>query len=289
LKAVPGKSLGPLVLGMPVAEAEKLGARAKDNHYVLGDHLTFELDVDDRVSRVWSTSDRVCLEHPTVPVLDLGTPGAKWARLFPACRWDARSWLVPAWFCPKEGLWYRAAERLGGGEVSTGYVGVYWPRGKAPAPSGAFTPLGTFSNMQYTEEHQYGASVHLYLRQGVLVGLLEVAEGLQGDTPFGVLEHTRYDPGTGAVAFTARLTLGSHHCRTHEGVPSRDRISFEGKLRKGRLTGTFTHRNLLHPDEAPEVSTVLLGSKGREKSTLGPRGFDRMLEQLHQSGRGPRW
>jgi hypothetical protein len=91
------------------------------------------------------------------------------------------------------------------------------------------------------------------------------------------------------VAFTAKLTLGSHHCRTHAGVPSRDRISFEGKMRKGLRTGTFTHRDLLHPDEAPEVSTVLLDSKGQGKGTLGPRGFDRMLEQLRQSGRGPKW
>jgi hypothetical protein len=59
-------------------------------------------------------------------------------------------------------------------------------------------PVGEFSNVRYTAEHAYGYAVQLWRDGDRLIGLLMVSEGLQGDTPTGMLENVRFNSRTGA-------------------------------------------------------------------------------------------
>lgn len=162
---------------------------------------------------------------------------------------------------------------------------------RAPmAAGGPVTPLGEFSSFRFTEEHQYGVGVQLWRASGrELVGLLLVADGLAGDTPVGLLEDVVFEERTGRLSFGARLSTGTHGCRRHAGVPSRDLYRFDGTLKGARLDGVLSRTSALHAGEAPHRQPVTLRSQPD-----GPGSFP-SFAQWHQhvrwvlQMRGPRW
>jgi hypothetical protein len=60
-----------------------------------------------------------------------------------------------------------------------------------------------------------------------------------GDTPKWMLENGRFDSGTGALSFTARLTTGLAVLLGGRQAPSRDLFEFSGTLKVAVLTGTL--------------------------------------------------
>ena len=121
-----------------------------------------------------------------------------------------------------------------------------------------FTALGAYSNFRFTQEHQYGAQVELWKDGSSLVGRFYYSEGLIGDVPVGLLEKIEFDPVTGKIAFSAKLTRGEHSCRIHKNVPGRDLYNFEGVLTATSISGILKHADGLHPEQAPtEEKTVL--------------------------------
>src|ERR1017187_3008288 len=68
----------------------------------------------------------------------------------------------------------------------------------AQDPDRPIRAIGDFSNVRYTEEHAYGYTVELWRDGNSAIGLFLVSEGLQGDTPMGMLENVRFDSRTGA-------------------------------------------------------------------------------------------
>ena len=92
----------------------------------------------------------------------------------------------------------------------------------AQNPGRPVRAIGEFSNMRYTEEHAYGYAVELWRDGDSAIGLLLVAEGLQGDTPTGTLDNVRFDARTGALSFTAKLTIGVAILPGGRQEPSRD-------------------------------------------------------------------
>lgn len=121
-----------------------------------------------------------------------------------------------------------------------------------------FTAIGAFSNMRFTEEHQYGAEVHLWREGDGFVGLFFFSEGLIGDTPIGLIENVEYDSTTGAISFTSRLTIGQHFCNVHRDVPSRDGFGFKGTLSSSSLSGALSRSDALHPANRPIEENVIL-------------------------------
>ena len=164
--------------------------------------------------------------------------------------------------------------------------------GRSSGESQRFTTIGSFSNMRFTEEHQYGAEIQLWKEGGELLGLFSFSEGLIGDTPTGLLEHTKYDPRTGIFSFEARLTTGQHFCTLHKDVPSRDVFSFRGKLSRGSVSGVLKRSDLLHPEApATEERVVLRRSTGKHANQADYRSRS---EWSAASGkilklRGPKW
>ena len=118
---------------------------------------------------------------------------------------------------------------------------------------------GTYTNMRYTTEHCQGYSVQLWNGNGngngngkakagdQMYGLLRVCDGPTGDTPVGLMEHVRWNAGTGELAFDAKLTTGMQVTGTdaaHMGeTPEKDFFRFEGKLTGHVLSGRMTHED----------------------------------------------
>lgn len=155
------------------------------------------------------------------------------------------------------------------------------------------TPIGSFTNAESDGEHESGYSVNLWSHGQGIVGYVSYHVGLIGDAPAGVLTNVQFNPVTGALSFSAKLTIGSHSCRIHENVPSHDMLSFRGRLRRRQLRGTFTLQDHLHTPPRPWArDTVILRDNPdwspymRQYETVDAwqRDHDRKLQRL-----GPKW
>jgi len=124
--------------------------------------------------------------------------------------------------------------------------------------SASIVGLGVFSNFRFTDEHQYGAEVQLWREGDALFGIFSYSQGLVGDTRAGILEKVTFDPETGHIAFTARLTMGMHGCKLHNNVPSQEIFRFDGVLSEHSLSGTLAYADNLHQELNPEKEVVVL-------------------------------
>jgi len=119
----------------------------------------------------------------------------------------------------------------------------------AGAATNAVMVVGEFSNMRFTAEHAYGYSVQLWRQGDQLFGLLLASDGLQGDTPTGLLEEIKFDTHTGVLSFVAKLTTGVTLLGSSppfKEVPVCERFEFRGNLGPGMLTGRM-NRDRLQP------------------------------------------
>jgi hypothetical protein len=160
----------------------------------------------------------------------------------------------------------------------------------AQDPDRPIRAIGEFSNMRYTEEHAYGYAVELWRDGDSAIGLLLVSEGLQGDTPTGMLENVRFDSRTGALSFTAKLTTGLAVLPGGRQEPSRDLFEFDGTLKAAVLTGTFKRSDMRQPSRPGSRERVQL--KPQPRAAMLPAGsyaeWKRQADGILKS-RGPKW
>jgi hypothetical protein len=71
-----------------------------------------------------------------------------------------------------------------------------------------FEPLGQFSNMHYSQDHQSGQDVYLWRELNELHGYMEYSlGGALGDFTTARLENVRFDPANKSLSFHARNPL----------------------------------------------------------------------------------
>ena len=127
-------------------------------------------------------------------------------------------------------------------------------------------------------------------RVAELIGLFLVSQGLQGDTPTGMLENVRLDSHTGALSFTSKLTTGLAVLPGGRQEPSRDLFEFSGTLKAAALTGTLKRSDLrqsLRPGSRERVQLKI------QPQAVMPRASS-YAEWKRQAGeilkrRGPKW
>jgi hypothetical protein len=159
------------------------------------------------------------------------------------------------------------------------------------APTAYATEIGAFSNMRYTEEHQYGETVLLWRSGPCIFGLFQSAQGLQGDTPIGELQDVTYNPNTGSLKFAAKLTLGViAGPASPTPQPSRDLFTFDGTLGPARLTGALVHATQLDP-RPPARNIVLTASTTDAEFMRGSATYGAWREKWEPllKRRGPKW
>jgi hypothetical protein len=150
--------------------------------------------------------------------------------------------------------------------------------------------IGYFSNMRFTKEHAYGYAVELWRDGDSAIGLFFVSEGLQGDTPTGMLENVRFNSHTGALSFTAKLTSGAAVLPGGRQEPSRDLFEFSGTLKDTVLIGTLKRSDLRRPSRPGSPERVQL--KIHPQAAMLPAGsyaeWKRQADEILKL-RGPKW
>jgi hypothetical protein len=151
--------------------------------------------------------------------------------------------------------------------------------------------IGRFSDMEYTEEHAYGHTVELWRAGSCVVGMLEVSDGLAGDTPAGLLTEVRYNDGD--LAFTAKLTTGMTTAPGSSAwVPSRDLFVFTGLVTRRGIKGKLRRSNQLAPRSAPVERELLLGRLPEDAASAGEvrtyGGWRQSIGPILRF-RGPKW
>lgn len=159
------------------------------------------------------------------------------------------------------------------------------------APTAPISEIGAFSNMRYTAEHAYGETVLLWRAGTCIFGLFESAQGLAGDTPIGELQDVTHDQKTGALRFSARLTIGVIAGPAATAPqPSRDLFKFDGTLGAARLSGGLSHATQLDPKPSSRTITLTASAKDAEFMGRSPtygawrERWDPVLKH-----RGPKW
>jgi hypothetical protein len=153
------------------------------------------------------------------------------------------------------------------------------------------TAIGSYSNMRFTKEHQYGSEVHLWRDSDHFVGHFFFSEGLSGDTPIGLIENVEYESKTGAISFSARLTTGQHFCNVHRDVPSRDAFNFKGTLSASSLSGALSRADALHPGNQPVTENVILkkaSDDGTPRVYASREAWEAAYREAFKA-RGPKW
>lgn len=159
------------------------------------------------------------------------------------------------------------------------------------APTAPISEIGAFSNMRYTAEHAYGEIVLLWRSGNCIFGLFESAQGLAGDTPIGELQDVTHNPNTGALRFSAKLTIGivaGPASTTPE--PSRDLFKFDGTLGPSRLIGGLIHAT--QRDPKPPARTIVLTASAKDANFMhGPATYGAWREKWEPivRRRGPKW
>jgi hypothetical protein len=150
--------------------------------------------------------------------------------------------------------------------------------------------VGSFSNMRFTEEHQYGDKIELWRAGNRIFGHFLHSAGLAGDTPIGLLENVKYDPKSGKLSFKAKLTIGQHYCKVHTDVPSHDIFEFKGNLRKDTITGQLIQMEALDNDQVISDEKVSL-PKGKQAPASAVQTYGEWLKQSKSilDLRGPKW
>lgn len=159
-------------------------------------------------------------------------------------------------------------------------------------PVNAVKRLGVFTNMRFTEEHQYGYSVELWQEKGRVFGFFLVSEGLIGDTPTGLLEDVVFDSKTGKLSFRARLTIGITFNKNNEEIPTRDVYRFKGSLQGQKLTGIVEYTDALNPSmKSTKTNVSLKKSKGESGEMSKAKSYDEWKKEADEilDFRGPKW
>ena len=174
---------------------------------------------------------------------------------------------------------------------------VVWPTVSSPAQTAArpapIKVVGNFSNVRHVYDDAFGYSLKLWKEGNRVFGLLLVYTGAPSDPPTGILEDVKFDPRSGKLSFSARLTTGLVYGRGFTGVPSRDRFTFKGRLTRSQVIGTLTRADELFPDGRPTTKRVRLRRSEMLTQVMIPppatysawkAWADEMLLR-----RGPRW
>ncbi len=129
--------------------------------------------------------------------------------------------------------------------------------------------IGEFSNVRSTDgEHAYGYRVDLWRVDSSMAGLFFVFAGSNEDAPVAVLDDVKYNPRTGALSFTTKLTTG---CDVLPGLklkPSRESFQFSGVLEEESLKGDMRRWDIEHSERSPKIETVELARRPDDVASL---------------------
>jgi len=143
--------------------------------------------------------------------------------------------------------------------------------------------------MHYGNEHCDGYALDLWRTAETVHGLFHVCHGVEDSQAVGLIEQVSCDEKTGHLTFTARLTIGSDYPGEGKHVPSRDVLTFDGRLAAAEVTGTLKHVDQVYVKSIATTERIRL-KKQREKLSPYPSPADwrREMDETLEV-RGPQW
>jgi hypothetical protein len=153
-----------------------------------------------------------------------------------------------------------------------------------------FSFLGEFSNVRHSADHEYGYSIQLWRDKDKLFGLFSAANGLAGDSPVGLLDDVQFDPVTGKLSFTAKLTAGVIYMGQGKQDPSHDLFSFKGSFVHNVISGALTHEEKHQTIPRPVVSRIRL-TKLEDANAVEASSYEDWKQSVDPilKRRGPKW
>jgi hypothetical protein len=158
-----------------------------------------------------------------------------------------------------------------------------------------FQHYGSWSNVEVSESeypHASGFELTLWRYKRELVGYLSQYVGPVSDPPIGRVQNLVLNENTGAISFTAKMTLGViYSAEEKKWVPSKDLYSFVGDMKKDRIVGTFDSHFKKGEEKGKVKEEVIL------KGGIGTNEFwdSKTYEQWKEfyapivKYRGPKW
>ena len=144
-------------------------------------------------------------------------------------------------------------------------LSVFVTLGSVRQAAGSFEYVGAWSYVVISQgegPHATGHALELWKDQGALVGFLSEYVGPVADPPIGPLQDLKFDVTSGALSFSAKLTLGMTFSATHkEGAPSRDLYVFRGTLGDTEIRGTLEKYDRLDNQPVTTRDVVLIRAK----------------------------
>lgn len=125
-----------------------------------------------------------------------------------------------------------------------------------------FELVGVFSDMVYTEEHQGGHEVYLWLEDGKAFGHLEFSPGnALGEYSTSTLDDLKFDRTTGKLSFAAKNPAFQYD-KNGQPVVVHNMFYFDGSLQGAELKGQFICRNLETKAPCLNDETVVMKKSG---------------------------
>lgn len=151
--------------------------------------------------------------------------------------------------------------------------------------------LGDFQNVRHFRDDAFGYRLQLWRDKQQIFGLLFVYTGAPYDPPAGILEDVKFDPHTDQFSFSARLSTAF----SREGerwVPTRDRFTFKGVLKRNEVIGTLQQVNVLRQQSPVHQRIKLRRSRASTQDLMPPPGSYAAWKQWADEilrRRGPNW
>jgi hypothetical protein len=155
----------------------------------------------------------------------------------------------------------RTAEQRGTGYICKEMLvrpWLFWVLAIVPALSFGvvpprFEPLGQFSNMTYSQDHQFGQDVYLWRELDELYGYMEYSlGGALGDYTTARLQNVRFDAATRKLSFQARNPLYDE-----KGNVIRNLFVFDGIIRANAIEGILKCRSAITNEPCANDQKVL--------------------------------
>lgn len=137
-------------------------------------------------------------------------------------------------------------------------------------PQSRVRVLGAFSGVKHTHDDAFGYVVKLWKEGDQIFGLFLVYTGAPYDPPTGILEDVKFDPRTGRLSFSARVSTGLTYSQEYRGVPARDRFKFAGVLTRRQLRGNLSHTNELFPERPATAKRIRLRWSAFQTDVMRP-------------------
>ena len=143
---------------------------------------------------------------------------------------------------------------------------------------------------QGEDPHAYGINIQLFKHDASWSGFISEFVGPGFDPPSGKLNDLRVDENTGAISFSAKLSIGVVQLPgSKEWTPAKNLYEFKGSINRDSISGALTRKRIDDETVTPQKENVVLKRKDPDTnaSAVSYEQWNKAWEQILKV-RGPK-